>query len=128
MKPRIPLRQSPDGPTPEHLSLKILTDRPDLDLRAGDTIYASPKKGLKGDGTYYVAVKDDDGETFLHFVDAYNRLTKKGKPRKLPLIGDMHLRPSILSDPTIEIRRVDWVLRPSESERRRWQGRAKGAA
>lgn len=115
------------GPTAQHISLKILTDRPDLDLRAGDTIYASPVMGLQGDGTYYVACKDDDGETFLHFVGEYNRLTKRGKPRKLPLIGPMHLRPSILRDPTIEIRRVDWVLRPSESERRREQERAKGA-
>ncbi len=105
------------GPTPEHLSFKVLKDRPEIELRVGDTIYASPVKGLQGDGTYYVAAKDGDGETFLHFVGDYNRLTKKGKPRKIPLIGPMHLRPSILSDPSIEIRLVEWVLRPRPAKR-----------
>lgn len=101
----------PFGPTVAHLSFNVLKDQPEIDLRAGDTIYASPRKGLQGDGIYYVACKNDDGETFLQFVGEYNRLTKKGKLRKLPLIGPMHLRPLILHDPSIEIRRVDWVLR-----------------
>ncbi len=109
------------GPTLE--ALKVLADMPDLDLRAGDTIYLSPEKGLKGDGTYHVAAKDDDGETFLHFVGEYNRLTKKGKPRKFPLIGEMKLTPKLLSNPAVEVRHVDWVFRPSESERRK-QARA----
>ncbi len=52
------------GPTLEHIGVRVLGDMPELDLRAGDMIYASPKTGLKGDGTYDVAAKD--GETFLH--------------------------------------------------------------
>ena len=115
------------GPTLEHIGVRVLSDMPDLDLRAGDVIYASPKTGLKGGGTYYVAAKDDDGETFLHFVGEYNRLTKKGTPRKVPLIGEMKLTPQLLNTPTVEIRHVDWVFRPSEIERRK-QKRAEGVS
>lgn len=115
------------GPTPDHIPLKVRKDMPDLDLKDGDVIYVSPETGLAGDGNYYVACKDHDGESFLHFVGEYNRLTKKGKPRKLPLIGPMHLRPSILRDRSIEIRRVDWVLRLAESERRK-QARSGGGS
>ncbi len=113
------------GPTHEHMAMRVLKDMPDLELRAGDVIYASSTLGVSLPGNYVVACKDHNGEAYLTFVGHYDRLTKKGTPRKVPLIGEMRLTPRLLNTPHIEIRHVDWVFRPSESVRRK-QARAEG--